>query len=399
MSVLDLILEEKKWLEFLDYKITQSNLSKIEEQELKEFVLNKNYLPIATSIFKGEYSFSFPKKSLINKMGSTKKRVVYTFNKNENLILKFIVYLMKDYDKFFASNCYAFRTGQTVKKALNHIISTPNIDDYYAYKLDISNYFNTILVDKFLPILKKFLNDEKLFNLFKNILTNNKCYYNNEIIEENRGVMAGTPFSTILANIYLTDIDKYFESNNILYARYSDDIIIFLKTITEIEDYKNILKFKLKNKSLKINTNKEILFKPHTSWNFLGFSYNNKEIDLSPITLQKIKDKIRRKTRAIYRWKIKNNKSTEHSIKVLIRVFNNKFYRETNTKDLTWCKWYFPIITTHKSLKIIDEYLISYLRFLSSGRFTKKNFNITYNYLKSLGFKSLVNEYYKFLEK
>ena len=77
----------------------------------------------------------------------------------------------------------------------------------------------------------------------------------------------------------------------------------------------------------------------------------------------------------------------------------NKFYRELNTKELTWCKWYFPIITTHNSLKIIDEYLINYLRFLSTGRFTKKNFNITYDYLKSLGFKSLVNEYYKFLEK
>ena len=399
MSILDFILDENKWLEFLDYKIIQSNLSKLEEQELKDFVLSKKYLPIATSIFNGEYSFSIPKKSLINKMGTTKKRVVYTFNKNENLILKFIVYLMKVYDKFFANNCFAFRTGLTVKKALNHIINTPNIDDYYAYKLDISNYFNTIPIIKLLPILKIFLNDEKLYSLFENILTSNKCYYNDKIIDENRGVMAGSPFSTLLANIYLTDIDKYFEKENILYARYSDDIIIFSKTENEINTYKNILHNKLFLKELFINKDKEFMFKPNTPWNFLGFIYNNGEIDISPITLKKIKDKIKRKSRAIYRWKNKNNKTTEHSIKVLIRVFNNKFYREINTKDLTWCKWYFPIITTSNSLKIIDEYLINYLRFLNTGRFTKKNFNITYNYLKSLGFRSLVNEYYNFLKK
>ena len=56
------------------------------------------------------------------------------------------------------------------------------------------------------------------------------------------------------------------------------------------------------------------------------------------------------------------------------------------------------MITTSNGLKIIDNYLIQYLRFLSTGRHCKQNYNVRYNTLKELGFKSLVNEYYKFKE-
>ena len=83
----------------------------------------------------------------------------------------------------------------------------------------------------------------------------------------------------------------------------------------------------------------------------------------------------------------------------MLRVFNNKFFREENTKDLSWSKWYFPVLTTHDTLKEIDNYLLQYIRYLDSGRFTKKNYNIKYDYLKSLGYHSLVNEFYKTKEK
>lgn len=56
----------------------------------------------------------------------------------------------------------------------------------------------------------------------------------------------------------------------------------------------------------------------------------------------------------------------------------------------------FSVISTHKSLKIMNDYFVQYLRYLSSGKFSKKNFLVTYESLKTLGFRSLVNEFYKF---
>lgn len=400
MSILNLLVDESKWEEFLNFKISQSNLSKSEEKNLIEFISSKKYLTVATSIINGDYTFSYPVKSMINKSGSTKKRVIYTFNEVENMILKFIVYHMSIFDNVFSKNCYSFRRNHTVKQAFSDIVQSPDISSMYAYKLDISNYFNSIDVDILLPMLKDVLSsDEPLYFFLENLLTVDKAIYNGEVIVEKRGAMAGTSISSFLANVYLMDMDKYFESMGVVYARYSDDIIIFDKDLSKLNEYKDYIYAVLRDRRLVVNDDKVDFFEPYSAWNFLGFQYSNGEIDLSDVTLKKIKDKIRRKARALYRWKVNKGKTTEHTIKVMLRVFNNKFYRERNTKDLTWCKWFFPLINTHKKLKVIDNYLVQYLRYLSSGRFGKQNYNITYEYLKGLGFRSLVNEFYKYHSK
>ena len=397
MSVLKSLLDKSKWQEFLSFKINQSHLSKTEEAELAKFINDEKYLEIAKKIVQDSYSFSVPTKTLINKSGSSKKRVVYSFNHSENIILKFILFLMNKYDNAFSSNCYSFRKNYTVKRAFIEIVSHKNINQMFCYKLDISNYFNTINIEKLLPILHTVIDDdEQLFNLIKNILTQDKAIINGEIVSEKRGAMAGTSLSTFLANVYLMDLDKYFLSQNVVYARYSDDIIIFTESKQKLEYFKEYILNFLNKKDLSVNPEKESFFNPYEPWHFLGFEYNNGIIDLSKITIKKIKDKIRRKSRAIFRWKVKNNKTTEHAIKVLIRVFNNKFYRTENTKELSWCKWFFPLLSSHKGLKIIDDYFVQYLRYLSSGKFSRKNFSVTYTSLKKLGFRSLVNEFYKF---
>ena len=51
-------------------------------------------------------------------------------------------------------------------------LNKDNIDGHYAYKLDIQNYFNSINVDKLLPMLKTILrDDDRLFALLENILS------------------------------------------------------------------------------------------------------------------------------------------------------------------------------------------------------------------------------------
>ena len=397
MSILDGLLDEAKWQEFLAYKIEKSNMSKVDEQRLIDFVSNKEYASIASAIMDGSYTFSLPKKSLVNKSGSTKKRVVYSYSESESWILKFILHQMAKYDSVFPSNLFSFRRNLTVKKAFRSLVKNKGIDDMYAYKLDISNYFNSINIDVLLPILKKVLSDDKkLFEFISDLLTVDKSVYEGEVICEKRGAMAGTSISTFLANVYLMEMDKYFLNKKIIYARYSDDIIVFAPSLNKVKEYRKIMHSFVKLRGLTINEDKEELFQPRSAWSFLGFEYNSGKVDLSKVTLKKIKDKIRRKARALLRWRNKNSATGEHAMKVMLRVFNNKFYRESNTKNLTWSKWFFPIINTHKTLEEIDDYLIQYLRYVTSGKFNKKNYNITYSDLKDLGFRSLVHEFYKF---
>ena len=95
------------------------------------------------------------------------------------------------------------------------------------------------------------------------------------------------------------------------------------------------------------------------------------------------------------RWRERKNLESEKAIKALIRHFNRKFYNNPQQNDITWCRWYFPIITTAESLQVIDEYMVSCIRYIATGKHTKSNYNLRYERIKELGFRSLVNAYYK----
>ena len=83
------------------------------------------------------------------------------------------------------------------------------------------------------------------------------------------------------------------------------------------------------------------------------------------------------------------------TIKAMTKCFNYKFFETRNPNDLTWSRWFFPIINTDKGLKTIDEYLQMYLRYSVTGKHNKANYRIKYSTLKECNYRSLVNEFYK----
>ncbi len=362
----------------------------------QEFINNKEYKELAEKIAKSEYEFSIPKKVEIGKLGKKKKRVVYKFKKEENYILKLLSFLLYKYDYLFSPNLYSFRKSFGVKKAITDITWNNKIKSMYGYKVDISNYFNSIPVDNLLEELEKDLKDERLFIFLKDLLKNKKVEYSGKIIEEEKGIMAGVPISSFLANYYLKDLDYYFYKNNILYARYADDIIVFGNEEEDIEEYKRVIKNFLKEKKLSINIDKEFFYKPDEKIEFLGFSYESGIIDISENSFKKIKGKIRRTARGLRRWMIKNNASPEVTLKAMNRKYNKKFFGK-NEDDLTWKYWFFPVITTKETLQQIDLYMQDEQRYVVTGKHNKRNFEkVPYEFLKKCNYKSLVNEFYKY---
>lgn len=401
MSILNDLKSRKKWIEFLKYKTEKELLTKKEEKDLKEFIKKRKYKKIAKLIAKEKYIFDYPTKSIISKMNNTKKRVVYSFKKEETYILKFITYMLYKYDNCFSPNCYAFRKNIGVKKAIKYLTKKNNIDNMYGYKIDISNYFNSIDINILLPILKDVMVDDvKLYNLISNILINDKVCYNNNINTESKGVMAGTPISPFLANLYLKEMDEYFYNKKAIYLRYSDDILIFAKDKEKLNEYIEKINDYLEKYNLKINPSKEKYYLPKDKIEFLGFSYQAGIIDLSDNTKDKIKGKIRRSARGIRRWMLKNDANSNRAIKAMNRKFNRKFYQRNTGRDLTWSKWFFPIINTTNGLKEIDLYLQQYLRYIVTGKHNKKNYEkVAYKILKECNYKPLVHEYYEVKQK
>lgn len=395
MDILSRLSLNSEWEAYYSYKTEKGSLSDKEREDLRSFIDNREYVSVVENI-KSSSGFNPPKKTLINKSKVGKKRTVYTYNREENYVLKLITFLLKDYDNIFSPNLYSFRKNRGVKRATKDILRIKDINSRYVYKVDIKDYFNSVDIDILLPKLKKcFEKDLPLYGFIKNLLKNQTVKFNDKLIEEKKGIMAGTPISTFLANLYLSEMDFYFYENKISYMRYSDDIIIFSKNKEELEASIDIIRSFLAENNLKVNEEKEVVTLPYQEWTFLGFSYNCGVIDVSKVSFEKLKAKMKRKTRALLRWADKKGISGDKTARVFIKRFNTKLYDNPIDSELTWTRWFFPVINTDKTLKQIDEYMLECIRYLATGKRTKSKYNFKYEDIKALGYRSLVNEYFK----
>lgn len=396
-------LNKQELLEFLEYKKSNNNYDRKEIESISAYIENGLYEIEKEKIVAGIFPDEYPIKKIISKEGSQKKRTVYSYTENVNITLKFITYRLHYFDNLFFDNCYSFRRKYGVKNAMDRIKKTPHLEKKYCLKVDISNYFNSMDIDILLNKLEMFKSEDiYLYTVFSNILREDKVIFNEKIIEEQHGGMAGIPVSSFFANIYMTEVDEYFYNNSADYYRYSDDILIFAASYDELLKLQQELYDKIKKLKLEINKDKEKISNPHEEWEFLGFSYINNQIDLSTNTVNKMKRKIKRKANALRRWQKRKGLTLDKAAKGFINTFNRKLYgkdeefcQQTGVKDFTWSRWFFPNITTTTGLKTIDKYMQEYIRYIITGRHYKGNYRIKYSKLKEWGYRNLVNEYYK----
>lgn len=396
VSIITQLGKPEAWEEFLAYRLRKGRYNWHDFDKADTFVEEEQYRSLAARIARGE-KLGIPNKKVINKMGSSKKRVVYSFDGDTMRILRLLAHLLYRYDGHFASNCYAFRRGMNAHDAIRRVNKSLHGHPMWAYKLDIHDYFNSIPISLLLPMLKALLADDlPLYAFFEQMLTERHVMFHGAIIEEDHGIMAGLPTAPFLANVYLSAVDHHFADAGVLYARYSDDIILFAPDSATLEQHRTVLLQQLNDLGLEVNHDKERIFAPEDGFEFLGFRCLGNKIDIAASAIQKMKGKISRQSRALMRWRNRKGIAAEPAMKALIKHFNNKFFESDDPDTLTWSRWYFPILTQTEGMNEIDRYLQQQIRYLSTGKHNKANYRIDYATLKALGYKSLVHEYWSF---
>lgn len=393
-SIIGQLSSQKVWEEFLAYRLVKGRFNWHEFEEADEFVEQEDYISAVHEVVSGN-GLGVPHRMVLNKMGTGKKRIVYSYGRDEMAVLKLLAHLLYKYDDSFSPNCYAFRRGVKATDAVTQVSRIVRGKNLWAYKLDISNYFNSISVPLLLEQLKVLLADDpRLYDFFNEMLSDDRAEFNGEIIHEPRGAMAGVPTASFLANVYLMAMDWYFHDQGVIYARYSDDIIVFAEDYETLKVYIVKLKEFISKFRLEVNESKEKIFRPSEPYEFLGFKCLDNQIDIADSALDKMKGKIRRKMKAILRWKQRNGISDERAMRRFIDYFNRRFYDDFVPGSLSWARWYFPMVNTTDGLKAIDHYFQQCVRALSTGRHSKANFRVSYDKMKKLGLRSLVHEYY-----
>lgn len=413
MSLLDCLSQPEVWEKYYVYK-TSLACHGTAAQSLREYIDAKEYLPVCEEIRRlvGRQTasldcstsdrFPLPRKSVISKMSSQKKRIVYTYPAAENVTLKLLTYLLlRKYDHLFCDNLFSFRPNRSAKDAVRKLHGIPDLHRKYSYKVDVSNYFNSIPIERLLPELETATKDDPLLFFFlKSLLTEPSVTDGrspeSKLIQEQKGIMAGTPLACFYANLYLRDMDQSFYDQGIPYARYSDDVIVFGDSMEEVQHHAQAIRGFLSKKGLAVNPSKEEFRTPQEGFLFLGFYLRDGQVDVSPVSVQKIKKKMRRKVRALQRWQKRNDLLGDKPAKAFIRTFHRKLLESPVENDLSWSYWYFSTLTVTDSLHVIDLYAQECIRTLLTGTHTKARYNSRYEDLKALGYQTLVNAYYEF---
>ena len=86
MSLLDYLSQPECWERFYEYK-TSLACPKAFAAELRAFIDERAYLPVCEE-YRAGARFPLPRRAVISKMSSQKKRVVYMYPKEETAVLK-----------------------------------------------------------------------------------------------------------------------------------------------------------------------------------------------------------------------------------------------------------------------------------------------------------------------
>lgn len=404
MSILDELTDERTWRTFLERKEAVQHMRPEDLDELRGLIYGDETDPgiygIARGVVDGTYTFSIPRRALISKGGSRRTREVYLFEEHEAAYLKVMNHLLSRYDCIFSPNLYSYRSTVGAKDAVRRLFRDPRLCRMHGYKTDIHSYFNSIDPVLLLKDLKAILSDDpRLYDLLERLLTRGRFRSDGRVVEGSIGAMPGVPVSPFLANVYLMGLDEHFEGTDIVYMRYSDDIIMLAESEEELAEAVGWMRSYIAGRGLAINPEKDRWFSSGDGFDFLGFSISSERIDLSSSTVRKTKGRIRRQSRSMRRWMIEKDAPVDGSVRAFIRSFDRRFYGSGESGELSWDLWYLPVITTTDSIAVIDHYLQERIRYVATGRYSKRGYEaMPYRRMVELGYRPLVRRYHEMRE-
>jgi hypothetical protein len=124
---------------------------------------------------------------------------------------------------WFSNHSYAYRPGKFgLDRCQREVGKAMRAGGLYILRRDISSYFYTIPHDRLLEKIAEFIpTTDPLFRMVKDRIefehTNGKAAI---------GVPFGSPIACVLANLYLTNLDRQLENLDVHYFRYADDFLV-----------------------------------------------------------------------------------------------------------------------------------------------------------------------------
>lgn len=178
--------------------------------------------------------------------------------------------LLPFYESRFLDCSYGYRPHRGLKQAIQQIILLRENGLRYILNADIESFFDSVDHELLMRFLQFDLPDESLLPIISKWLEIGATS-----IQRTIGIPQGSPFSPLLANIYLHRFDLSMQANHISMVRYADDFTIFCKNQERAKDAQHIVANALGGLALKLEPTKTFVSSFDQGFEFLGVRFIN----------------------------------------------------------------------------------------------------------------------------
>lgn len=244
------------------------------------------------------------------------------------------------FDPLFSTNSYGYRWGKSAHDAvrkMKHFVSAEGKN--WVVDVDIHRFFDEVSHDILMHRISQEVKDKQVLRLIGTYLRTGKLVNNRKVRHTGKGIAQGGPLSPLLANIYLNPLDRELEARGVSFARYADDITLYVQSQQEGEELlAKIVEWIEQKLKLRVNRKKSGV-RPPEEGNFLGYRMEQGgKLALSRKSVEAFKAEVRAllDARRPWRWEELKRKWQEY-----VRGWT-QYFGLTEWSDLAdlsrWCR-------------------------------------------------------------
>lgn len=198
------------------------------------------------------------------------------------------------FEPTFSDHSYGYRPGRSahdaVKAGRRHVVED---GCQWVVDIDIEGFFDHLSHDKLMHWVSQEVSDKRVLKLIGSFLRAG-VLDDGEVKKSATGTPQGGPLSPLLANIYLTALDKELEKRGIAFVRYADDLTLYVRSERAAERiYEKMQAWIKKHLKLSVNARKSGP-RPPDQGSFLGFKIlANGKLAASDKAIDRYKAKVR----------------------------------------------------------------------------------------------------------
>lgn len=353
-----------------------------------------------------KYDWCIPSKIVIPKKNG-KERIIYLHERLSDRFMAGMLYqvLSRYFDNTISQHVFSYKKGISTGSTVRELVTTGKLSNKYCVKLDIKSFFNSVDESYLASQLNKLMGDSVVYKkLLTDLLFTNKVTTRQGELDEFMGLIPGSAVSSFLANYILKDVDDYLgNQDNVVYARYSDDIILFTDTVEQQANLLDWLGDRLQPIGLVIHPDKLEFFTPREPVEFLGLRLcqlkgGSFSIDIGDSTFTRMKKVVKELAKQTNK-NIKAGKDPDRELATLIFSINTKFfgvYME-NGMPISYAKYIYSNINSIERSRQLDFYIKEQLRFAVTGRYNKGTLKkVPYTKMLEFGLISFVDIFHAY---